>query len=46
MAGFPKQGKLTETGRNPEKLAVPVSVSLFSFVLSQQGPGPRKKIRG
>jgi len=44
MAGFPKQGKLTETGRNPEKLAVPVS--LFSFVLSQQGPGPRKKISG
>jgi hypothetical protein len=40
MAGFPEAGKLTEIGHDCWKLAVPVSLS--SFVLAQQGPGPQQ----
>jgi hypothetical protein len=40
MAGFPEAGKLDEIGHDCQMLAGPVSLS--SFVLAQQGPGPQK----
>jgi len=40
MAGFPNAGKRIEIGHDPVKPAVPVS--LFSYSLAQQGPGPQQ----
>jgi hypothetical protein len=40
MTGFPEAGKLDEIGHECQNLAVPVSLS--SYALAQQGPGPQQ----
>jgi len=40
MPGFPEAGKLDQIGHDCWKLAVPVSLS--SYLLAEQGPGPQQ----